>query len=565
VNPLGSSLYLTYVGVFALATLGCLVGFLRARSITDRDTRYGLLGVLAGSGGWALFELAFLLAPTRTLKYAAYNLSLVVGLTTVGAWLYFCSAYTGRSLHQNENARYAAVGLYLAITSIKLTNPLHGQYFSLVPRSEPFTHIAIQHGELHWVVAGLSYALVAVGFFMLFELFSQADYDTRPLAVLVGITGLPVVFDIVGFASPLLLDINYEPLGVAAFALGVLYIYDEEFLAVQLSPNVDGPVVYLDANDRVRSVNRRAEAVFDGLADAHGQRLENALPSVVQALNDDHPVLEHRNGGEPSYFLVSDTAFELGQSDIGRMVVLTDVTETERNRRELERQNESLEGFAAAIRHELLNTLQIVRGRVGVAGTALERGDVSAARDSLEQANETSERMTSVVEDLSVLARHSQSVEQTDSLAFDELVRDAWADTPVGELTLDAEDSEGTIVAEATRLRELLSNAFEFAVENDASSVRVELGTDCFTITGDGHPPDTEDTDKFFEYGSAAPHTKAGLLLPNVRMLATVQGWSVSVADYDDGIRLVVSDVDVVDSDETTNTDDGTGSGAKPA
>jgi hypothetical protein len=44
------------------------------------------------------------------------------------------------------------------------------------------------HGTFHWVVTGLSYALVAVGFLTLYELFLDADYDTRPLAALAGIT-----------------------------------------------------------------------------------------------------------------------------------------------------------------------------------------------------------------------------------------------------------------------------------------------------------------------------------------------------------------------------------------
>jgi len=67
---------------------------------------------------------------------------------------------------------------------------------------------------------GLSYTLAGIGYFMLFELFVQVDSDATPLAVLVTLTGLPVLLDVASLASTTLLAILYEPIGVAAFALG---------------------------------------------------------------------------------------------------------------------------------------------------------------------------------------------------------------------------------------------------------------------------------------------------------------------------------------------------------
>src|SRR6056297_224656 len=116
--------FLAYVLAYGLATLGCGVAVLRARQVTADDTRRGLVGLLVTSGGWAGFQLAFLVAPGRTAQYVAYVLSLVVGLTTVGAWLYFCSAYTGRSFHENTGYRRAAAAVYLLIVGVKLTNPI---------------------------------------------------------------------------------------------------------------------------------------------------------------------------------------------------------------------------------------------------------------------------------------------------------------------------------------------------------------------------------------------------------------------------------------------------------
>jgi len=541
--------YLGYVLAYGFATLGCGVALLRARHVTDADTRRGLVALLVSTGGWAGLELAFLLAPTRPTQYVAYLLSLVVGLTTVGAWLYFCSAYTGRSFHRSVGYRRAAVAVYLFIVAVKVTNPLHGLYFTTAVATTPFPHLSIHHQTFHWVVSGLSYALVAVGFFMLYELFLEADYDTRPLGVVVATTGLPVALDIVGFTSPVLVDINYEPLGVAVFAIGVLYVFEDRFLAVQLTDGVDAAVVYLDDEERIRDYNGGARTLFPALDGATGEPLAAVLPDLAARVGttdaDTDTVLERRGDGGTRYYLVSDTVFTLGQADIGRMVVVNDVTETERRRRELERQNEQLEGFAAAIRHELLNTLQIVGGRVGLAGRQLEDGDLQDARESLRTASQASDRMTTIVGDLSDLARHGQTIEATRLLDFPTVVNAGWRAAAPDDLALSVE-GRGALRAEESRLEDLFESAFSFAAHNGASEVTVRLREDGFVVSDDGEPPPHDDTEAFFEYGVSAPDPQAGMALPNVRTLARVHGWAVEIdAEYREGVRLVVSGVAV--------------------
>ncbi|PSP48858.1 histidine kinase [Halobacteriales archaeon QH_3_68_24] len=532
-----------YVLAFGLAALGCFGALARARRIEDRDTRRGLVGLLASSGGWAAFQLALLVVERPAVKYLAYEVSLVVGLATVGAWLYFCSAYTGRSFHRDGTVRTVGVLVYSGVVAVKVTNPLHGLYFGTELVQEPFVHLSISHGALHWVVAGVSYALVAVGFFMLLELFAAADFDTRPLVVAVALTALPVALDVVGYATPVLIDINYESLGVAAFAVAVLFIFEDRFLSVQVTGDVDDAVVFLDDQDRIRDFNQHARRAFPSLAGARGELLDRAVPEAVAALAGDE-VLERTRDGETRYYLVSDSAFSLGQSDIGRVVVFADVTTTERQRRELERQNEQLEGLAAAIRHELRNTLQVVRGRISVAGTALDDGEVGRARDSFEAASRTADRMERAVADLSSLAEHGQSVDETRGVAFAPAVERAWEEVaPDQRLTVEG---EGTVRADPTRLRELLVNAFQFAAHNGGSAVTVSLRPDGFAIADDGRRPPVDDPGTLFDYGGKVPHAETGVALPNARMFARAHGWTVSFDDdYDGGTRLLVSGVTV--------------------
>jgi len=536
--------FLTYVAVYAFAAVGCGVGLHRATRIEDQDTRRGMVGLLLCSGGWATLELGFLLT-SGSLGYAFYLGSLIIGLATVGAWLYFCSAYTGRSFHRSRPYRLVAVGVYLAIVTVKLTNPIHGLYFATEFVTAPFPHLTITHGVFHWVVTGLSYALVTVGFFMLFELFLEADYDTRPLGVLVGITALPAVLDIVGYVSNALLDINHEPLGVALFALGVLYVFDDAFLAVQLTDGVDDAVVYLDDDGYIKESNGEAKQLFPALSGSRGQRLDAVLPAITEILETDRQIIERDRNEETEYYLISDTSFSLGQVDIGRMLVFTDVTDSERRRRELARQNEQLEGFATAIRHELLNTLQIITGRVDVAGDALNRGDVGLAKESLQSTSETADRMSEIVDGLATLARHGQTIDETTPVDLQPVVDGAWERADTNGLTMAA-DVDGQVIADPTRLRDLFESGFTFAAHNGASTVTVKRNADEIVITDDGTPAGETAPEAFFEYGGAIPDAAAGMTLPNLRMLARTHGWDVSLdTNYQEGVRIVISNVTV--------------------
>ncbi|MFC7097914.1 histidine kinase N-terminal 7TM domain-containing protein [Halobaculum marinum] len=530
-----------YVVAYAVAIGGCLLALRRAVAIDDDETRRGLVALVVSSGGWAVAQLAYLLAPTPTLQYALYLTGLIVGLTTIGGWLYFCSAYTGRAFHRNQTYRRAAVGAYLAVVAIKVTNPLHGFYFTAEVATTPFTHLAVQQGLAHWVVTGVSYSLVAVGFFMLFDQFLEADFDTRPLAALVGATALPVAFDVVEVATPSLLDLSMEPVGVAVFAVGTLYVFEDRFLSVQLSDGIDDSLIYLDEDDRVRETNDLARETFPELRGARGDPISTALPDVAAELDGGEGLLERSGAGGSRFFLVTTTEFVRARGTVGRLVMCSDVTDSERRRRELARQNDQLESFAAAMRHELFNTLQIVAGRVDLAGAELEGGDVDAARESLRTASRTADRMRRLVEDFAELARKGQTVEDTESVAFGSTVEDAWRSLGPDGLRL-VREGDGQIDADPERLESLLASAFRFAAHNDASQVSVTLREDGLVVADDGEEYPELDPEAFFEYGGAVPDAEAGIALPNVRTLAEVHGWQATVdPDYAGGVKVVVS------------------------
>ncbi|MFC7069687.1 sensor histidine kinase [Halobaculum lipolyticum] len=537
----GGGMLFAYVAAYVVAVVGCAVALRRAVAVDDDETRRGLVALLVASGGWAAAQLAYLLAPTPDLQYALYLVGLVVGLTTIGGWLYFCSAYTGRAFHRTRTYRRVAVGSYLAVVAVKVTNPFHELYFTAEFVATPFPHLAVQQGLAHWVVTGLSYSLVAVGFFMLFDQFLEADFDTGPLAALVGATALPVVFDVAEMTSASLLDLSMEPVGVAVFAVGTLYVFEDRFLSVQLSDGIDDALIYLDEDDRVRETNDLARETFPELRGGRGEPIGELLPELAAELDGGDGLLERDGDGGRRFFLVTTTDFVRAAGSVGRLVMCSDVSDTERRRRELARQNEQLESIAAAMRHELFNTLQIVAGRVELAGSELEGGDVSAARESLRTASRTAERMRRLVEDFADLARKGQTIETTQSVAFDDAVDAAWEDAATDGVALERE-SDGRIDADPDRLEALLASAFRFAVHNDASRVSVGLHDDGIVVADDGNEYPGMAPEEFFEYGGAVPTAEAGIALPNVRTLARVHGWNAAVdPGYEGGVRVVVT------------------------
>ena len=532
---------LVYVSAFGVTAVACFASLFRARQIEDRETRLGLIGLLIGSGAWASAHVAVLVLPGFQLKNAAYLVGLVFGFATVWAWLYFCSAYTGRSYHRDSTFRRAGLTVYLLVVLVKVTNPLHHGYYTASLTTDGFTHLMIDHGVVHWTVTGLSYALATIGLFMLFEQFTESDYDTRIIGALAGLTAIPVLLDIAAYALPELINIIHAPFGVAAFALGTLFLYQERFLAVHVTTDIDDAVVFVDDDDRVRDFNDAAATIVPGLADARGDPVSTVEP-LADALGTERTVLDFRIGGSLKHYLVTGNDFSLGGTSRGRMIVLTDVTRIERQRRELERHNEQLEDLAVGIRHELRNTLQIVSGNIDAAARYVER-DPETARRTLSTAGATADRMREIVDELSMFAEYSQTVEETTTLPFRDTVEMAWRRADVEGPALQVR-GEGEIEANETRFEELLDRAFAFAGAVDGTTVTIELSENELVVETDGQRPAATSAETFFEFEESVPTAEAGMALPSFRTLARAHGWVPTFdADYDDGVRIVVEGV----------------------
>ncbi|MFB6072114.1 MAG: ATP-binding protein [Halobacterium sp.] len=480
---------------------------------------------------WALAQDGFLVAPGGSLKVAFHVAGLVVGFATVGAWLYFCSAYSGRSLHRDPRYRRAAVAVFLAVTAVKVTNPVHHLYFSTTWASEPFRYLVVHNHVLHWTTTRLAYALAAVGYFMLLELFDQTSLDTRPLAGVAGLTALPVAFNVAGYVSPRLVDVSYEPVGVAAFAVGVLYVFTERFQAVRLTGDVDDPVVFVDEDCNVKDVNERARDLFPELEGANGRALGAVAPRLEAALGEDETVLDLDVGGETRYYLATANPFTVGRTEVGRILLFSAVTRGERHRRELERQNERLEQLASVVSHDLRNPLNVAEGRLELARQQRDSEHLEAVATALD-------RMEALIEDVLALARQGETIGETEPVSLRAVAEESWETVATPDAALTVAD-DLRFEADRDRTVQLFENLFRNSVEHAGSDAAVTVGVlgDArgFYVADDGPGIPDSDRDAVFEPGHTSAEDGTGFGLAIVKSIADAHDWAVRVTDSESG------------------------------
>ncbi|TKX37207.1 MULTISPECIES: ATP-binding protein [unclassified Halorubrum] len=344
---------IAYISLFFISGIICFAAIPRARMISDADIRRGLVGMLVATGIWGIFKTGYFLVPDP-LKEPTYIIGLVFGFGTVWAWLYFASAYSGRQLHQNSSIRLLSTGVFLTVGTVKVTNPLHGLYFTISEATTPFRYLAINHGIVHWIATGFSYVLAAVGLFMVFEVYVKSEYDSRLLAGMTGLLGLPVIFDLIAITTPTLIEFIYAPVGVAGFAVGAVFLFGDRLLAVGAASQAGNLTVIVDDDGRIKDYSAAMVDSFPDLGGSVGESLEDVFPELRAAQNGTKNVVTQNNGTQPSHYLVSSQSMGVGGPETD-VLTLNDISERERQRqqllkreRELDQRNELYRAILAA-------------------------------------------------------------------------------------------------------------------------------------------------------------------------------------------------------------------------
>lgn len=292
----------------------------------------------------------------------------------------------------------------LLVLGLVLTNDLHHLAWR---RFEFNGEVQSQLGTGGWIVLTYAYGLVIVNLIILVWLFPRSQYHRWPVAVmLIGqFVGRTVYllerFDILHSSLPIVvLGMGFEFL-MYAVALFGFRIFDPTSLARQtvITQMQEGMLV-LDTQGRITSLNLAAEQILQvSTRHARGRLVRELIPAYPDGHLDDtgRTVIELNLGEAPD---VRD--FTLGISllkdwrglEVGRLLVLRDVTEPKRAR-EAQKQQQLLlatlqerERLARELHDSLGQTLAATRLQASTARLLLAQGDTAQTDKCLEQMGE---------------------------------------------------------------------------------------------------------------------------------------------------------------------------------
>jgi signal transduction histidine kinase len=467
-------------------------------------------------------------------------------VTAPVAWFAFVLEYTGQDRLLTRRTVAALLVWPVVLTGL-LWVPLVTGAVGLPLDFGVWTRLQAETGLAFWTTVAVAYGLTAVGTVLLAVTVSRTQQLLRNqgLTLLAGVGVLwlgnvVAVFELFGS-----LHIHGNTLGFALAAIAFAWAIERRELA-DITPiprgtivdSMSTAVVTVDTDGRVTDLNPAARDLFDVTDDepAVGTQAATLFEGAVEL--DDDATFDGLLDGTETEVAVGDRRFLVsvlsitGRSDraLGTLFYFHDISEQDRQRDLLERQNERLEKFASIISHDLRNPLNVASGNLAVAQERYDDEQLATVADSLD-------RMETIVDDTLTLAREGQTVVDPDLVAIDTVAKEAWDTTEIDTGTLVVEDSL-EVLADASRLLRLFENLFRNALDHsneETVTVRVGRLDDGFFVADDGPGIPAEDRDEIFEFGYSDADGGTGIGLAIVESIAEAHGWSVSVTESSDG------------------------------
>lgn len=218
--------------------------------------------------------------------------------------------------------------------------------------------------------------------------------------------------------------------------------------------------------------------------------------------------------------------------------VLRDVTERKQREQKLNRQNEQLDEFASLVSHDLRNPLNVASGHLEIA-----RKDCDS--EHLEPVKRALDRMNTLTEDLLMLARQGETIDDLEPVDIAVLVEGCWQNVETADATLVI-DVNRTIYTDKSRLKQLVENLVRNAVEHGGDAVTVTVGEldDGFYIEDNGPGIPEHEHDDVFDAGYSTNKEGTGFGLSIVKQIVNAHDWEIHVAEGSEGgARFEISSV----------------------
>jgi signal transduction histidine kinase len=276
--------------------------------------------------------------------------------------------------------------------------------------------------------------------------------------------------------------------------------------------------------------------VDEGLAGKTYQTGESSLVGEVTDDDETSPADDsYRSGmsvpiGDHGVFQAVDTdpnAFDEGDIELAELLVSHTATALDRLDREeaLRQQNERLDQFASLVSHDLRNPLTVASGRLELVADTCES-------EHVEHVAAAHDRMERLIDDLLLFARMGADTLSLSPVELKPLANTCWDEVGPPAATLTVED-EWTVQADRERLRQLIENLLQNAVEHAGAAPAVTIGplSDGLYVADDGPGIPAADRDTVFEAGHTSATDGTGFGLSIVKQIAAAHDWTVSVTE----------------------------------
>jgi PAS domain S-box-containing protein len=566
-----------------VTTLFCLgTAFYLGREAFSADSKRTLnranklqSAVLLALAVQAFGQVLVVSGTTETVMVSGMYVTILASMWAALSWFFFASLYTGREhLLTRRTVPLLAAGA-LAGTVLTLTDPLHGSVLVGTGVERVGTEWVLQYelGPGAWYAGVYTWSVAGVAIWFLFRKFLTSRNVYRKISFfhVVGGTSLNVTTFV---ASLGLSPVRYFTLAPATFALVIVVV---------------APTVVSYRYLRLIPVDR----LFGVLGDRFRNLSPMARDTIIQTMQSGILVLDHDNrvvdlnpmgrrmiGADdrrvvgkplqvvtpPSAFLTDETSFldpattdgefqgvwvetpdderrcvdititGLGPAEdpVGRVALISDVTDRERRKGmlrrrtdELERQNEQLDQFAGVVSHDLRNPLNVARGYLE---------SVDGNEDAVAEVDHSLGRMEAIIDDVLALAREGRSLGETEPVDLDSLAREAWGNVATEDAELVVAGT-ASFEADPDRLLSLFENLFRNARDHGGPGVTVTVGPtrDGFSVADDGPGIPPEERDDVLEFGYTTDDSGTGFGLAIVMQVADAHGWDVAVTESENG------------------------------
>lgn len=282
------------------------------------------------------------------------------------------------------------------------------------------------------------------------------------------------------------------------------------------------------------------QRVADYFHEADRDGVMSAFETVVRSEDDLVETVEYRHAVVDGSYLWVESVASSSPTPSGYYVVNTrDISHRRTREQQLKRANERLSEFASIVSHDLRSPLNVAEAHLELARDTSDTAHLDGISDA-------HKRMETLIEDLLVLAQSGEVVGEPEIVDLREISRLCWNAVDTQEASLNiATDIQ--LSADRTRLQQLLENLFRNAIEHGGTDVNVvvgELETGFFVEdSGSGIP--TADRDQIYDAGTSSIPGGTGLGLTIVKRIAEAHGWTIQIAESNEGgARLEFSGVD---------------------